>query len=122
MPDFGPKPTRTASGTLASAISIVNTSSATTSFAVTAWDQNTSLVAIEFQSASSYATFDGTSASATNGHVMFMNQAYHWSVDTVKSATFKAIGTSGRIMASQFMIQVGNTQLPDMEIIKQIPI
>ena len=126
MADFGLKPTRTASGTLAANQSIVNASGSTTAFAntwyATSTAQTASIVALEVQGASSYVTFDGTSASATNGHVLFMNQAYHWHIETVKAATFKAITTSGRIMASQFTITPGATQLPDMSIIKIIPI
>jgi hypothetical protein len=119
--DFGIKPTRTGSGTLAANQSIVNTTGATTSFANT-WNASSTLIALEVQTGSSYVTFDGTTPSATNGHQMFLNQAYHWNIATILSAQFKAIGTNGRVMASQFQITPGNTQLPDMGIIKIIPI
>ena len=121
MADYGPKPTRTKLGSLAPAQSIVNTSGATTTFSNT-FDANTGLIILEVQGASSYVTFDGTSASATNGHVLFLNQAYHWNVATAQAATFKAIGGSGRIMGSQFMILLDDTQLPDTSIIRTIPI
>lgn len=121
MSDYGAKPTRLKSGTIAPGQSIANASGSATSFSVT-FDVNTSLVPLEVQGVSSYVTFDGTTPSATNGHVLFVNQAYHWNVAAAQSAKFLAIGGSGRVMCSQFQIQIGDTDLPDMSIIKTIPI
>lgn len=124
MADFAPKPTRTTSGTLAPAFVIANVSGSVTSFTAKAFDPATSLVALEVHGATSFVTFDGTapSSATSNYHQIFLNQAYHWNVATAQAAKFLSSGANGFVIASQFTVLEGDTQLTDTSILKAVPI
>lgn len=120
--DFAPKPTRTKGGALAPAQYIATyTMGSGVSFANT-WDVNCSLIALEVQGNNHLVTFDGTAPTSTNGHTLYKNQAYHWHKDTATAAKFLSLTGAGAVMASQFTVATGATQLPDTSVIKIIPI
>lgn len=120
--DFAPKPTRTAAGALAPAQYIVTATSGGGVSLKNTWDVNTSLIALEVQGNNHLVTFDGTTPTSTNGHTLYKSQAYHWSPDTASAAKFLSLTGAGAVMASQFMVAKGATQIPDTSIIKIVPI
>lgn len=123
MADFAPKPTRTVSGTLAPMMVIATATGSTTAFTASAFDPGTSLIVLQVTGASAYFTTDGTTAaSATHGLQLYLNQAYHWNVATAQGARFIAASGTGTVVAAQFQVFDGDTELTDTAVIKMVPI
>lgn len=70
-----------------------------------AFDGTTSAVVLDIQVANVYCTFDGTTPSATRGHILYATQSYTWSTAAATAAKFLATtATDAIIFASEFQI------------------
>lgn len=70
-----------------------------------AFDPTTSAVVLDIQVANTYCTFDGSTPSASRGHILYATQSYTWSAAAAAQAKF--VGTSGTdcvIFGSEFQI------------------
>ena len=77
------------------------TSTATSTFS--AFNARTDVVVLDIQAANTYCTFDGSTPSATNGHILYSGQAYTWSTAAAIAAKFVATSaTNSIIYASEF--------------------
>jgi hypothetical protein len=77
------------------------TSTATVQFA--AFNERTDMIVLDVQTANTYCTFDGTTPSSTNGHILTAATAYTWSTAAAKAAKFVATSTTNSIIfASEF--------------------
>lgn len=76
------------------------TSTATSTFS--AFNQRTDAVVLDVQTANVYCTFDGTTPSATNGHILYAQNAYTWSTAAASQAKFVATSSNATIYASEF--------------------
>jgi hypothetical protein len=70
----------------------------------TAFNTNTSLVAIDVSGDDCYVTFDGTTPTATNAHVLYAKEKLLWSKATATAAKFVTTGSATQLYASQFQI------------------
>jgi hypothetical protein len=102
-----PKPTfSTAGQTNGTSAAVVGqrltiTSTATVQF--TAFNPRTDMVILDVQAANTYCTFDGSTPSATNGHILPQGMAYTWSQAAAIAAKFVATTTTNSIIfASEF--------------------
>lgn len=96
-----PKPTYSA-GALVAGQALAITSTATSQFA-TAFNASTDMIVLDVQTGNTYCTFDGTTPSSTNGHILYVGTAYTWSKAAANSAKFVATTTANsRIFASEF--------------------
>ena len=119
--DFAPKPGVAANGTRLPAQRI-GVSGVVTSFA--AFSSTTNLVIVEVQGNNVYATVDGTVPSATNYHLMYPTNVYHWNVGTAQNAKFitASAGTSSTIQASQFAATSSSVYLSNTSVFLPPPI
>lgn len=119
--DFAPKPGVAANGTQLPAQRI-GVSGVVTSFA--AFSSTTNLVIVEVQGNNVYATVDGTAPSATNYHLMYPQNVYHWNVGTAQNAKFitASAGTSSTIQASQFAATSSSVYLSNTSVFLPPPI
>lgn len=79
------------------------TSTATVQFS--AFNTLTTCIVLDIQGANTYCTFDGSTPSSTNGHILYPGSAYTWSTATATFAKFVATTTTNcTIYASQFTI------------------
>lgn len=77
------------------------TSTATVQFS--AFNERTDMIVLDVQAANTYCTFDGTTPSSTNGHILTSGNAYTWSTAAAKAAKFVATSTTNSIIfASEF--------------------
>ena len=77
------------------------TNAATSTFS--AFNARTDVVVFDVQVANVYCTFDGTTPSATNGHILTYGTAYTWSTAAAIAAKFVATTTTNSIIyASEF--------------------
>ena len=102
-----PKPTYSTAGrtdgtsALVAGQRLTVTSTATSTFS--AFNARTDVIALDVQVANTYCTFDGTTPSATNGHILYSGQAYTWSTAAAIAAKFVATTTTNSIIyASEF--------------------
>ena len=97
-----PKPTFHASAQVA-AQRLTVTSTATVQFS--AFDGSTDMVTFDVQTAGVYCTFDGTTPSATAGHILAPGEKYTWSAAGAKLAKFVATTTTNAIIyGSEFQL------------------
>lgn len=77
------------------------TSTATSTFA--AFNARTDVIVLDVQTGNTYCTFDGTTPTSTNGHILYSGQAYTWSTAAAIAAKFVATTTTNSIIyASEF--------------------
>ena len=77
------------------------TNAATSTFS--AFNPRTDVVVLDVQAANVYCTFDGTTPSSTNGHILTYGTAYTWSTAAAIAAKFVATSaTNSIIYASEF--------------------
>ncbi len=97
-----PKPSR-ASNAAVTSQRLTVTNGAAVQFA--AFNDYTSLIVLDIQVETVYCTFDGSTPSATNGHILYATQSYTWSKATATAAKFLSIsGTSAFVYGSEFQI------------------
>lgn len=72
------------------------TSTATVQFA--AFNERSDMIILDVQAAPTYCTFDGSTPSATNGHILTNGNAYTWSQAAAKAAKFVATTTANSII------------------------
>ena len=72
----------------------------------TAFNDKTSFVVFDIQTADVIVTFDGqTPAAGTKGHRLYAGQQYTWSKAAASAAKFiRATSTSGFVWASEFQV------------------
>ena len=102
-----PKPTYSTAGrtdgtsALVAAQRLNISSTATSTFA--AFNARTDAIIFDVQTANTYCTFDGTTPTSTNGHILYAGQAYTWSPAAALAAKFVATTTTNSIIyASEF--------------------
>lgn len=79
------------------------TSTATVQFS--AFNKLTTCVVLDIQTANTYCTFDGTTPSATSGHILYAGSAYTWSTAAATFAKFVATTTTNAtVYCSEFTI------------------
>lgn len=77
------------------------TTTATVQFS--AFNYATELIVLDVQTANTYCTFDGTTPTSTNGHILTAGNAYTWSKAAAIAAKFVAVSaTTSVIYASEF--------------------
>jgi hypothetical protein len=70
----------------------------------TAFNSNTSLIAMDISGDDCYVTFDNSTPSGTNGHVLYAKEKVLWSKATAEAAKFISTGAGTRLYASQFQL------------------
>jgi hypothetical protein len=71
----------------------------------TAWkDGNTKFVVLDIQSNDVRVTFDGSTPTASNGHILYAGQSFTWHVDTAVAAQFIRVSADAVIHASAFTV------------------
>lgn len=78
------------------------TATSASSVMFSTFNERTDAVVLDVQTGNVYCTFDGTTPSATNGHILYATNAYTWSRAAASQAKF--IGTTGTayVYASEF--------------------
>ena len=93
-----PKPTN---GVADEALAV---SSTAVPFSTTWRDGNTKFVVIDIQSNDVRVTFDASTPTASNGHILYAGQSFTWHVDTAVAAQFIRVSAVGVIHASAFTV------------------
>lgn len=98
--NIAPKPTFSAS---AAVVGQQITVTSTTTKQFSAFNSSTDFVVLDIQTANVYCTFDGTTPSASAGHILGVGSQYTWSKAAASAAKFVATTTTNAtIYASEF--------------------
>jgi hypothetical protein len=116
--DYAPKPNFSASGTMLPSQRLTVGSSV---ISCSGFSSTTNLCVLEVQGGNIYATVDGTTPSATNGHVMYATNVYHWNVSTAQVAKFIQVSSSVTVQVSQFTATTADTQMPQTNVFLPAP-
>lgn len=71
----------------------------------TTWNNgNNKFVVLDIQSNDVRVTFDGSTPTASNGHILYSGQSYTWHVKTADAASFIRVSSDATIHASGFTV------------------
>lgn len=89
-----------------------------TAKAFAVFNPNSQVVALQVLGGNVFCTLDGTTPSSSNGAELFLDQAYHWDIQTAQRAKFIEASSSAVVYAQECVTCLDTAQLPPMEIWK----
>lgn len=79
-------------------------SSTAVEFATTWENGSNKFVVLDIQGANVMVTFDGSTPTASNGHILYVGESYTWHVKTADAAKFIRQASDATIHASPFTV------------------